>query len=138
MAGRRAVRRPRCLVVDDDREVRLTFLAMLDELGFDAVAQAGGKQALTVMSTMPTLDLLVCEVQLFGMSGPELVEVARERFPMLPAVLTSGSVIDPIIPGGCTLLFKPFRLEQLAAAIRIVSGPRLVMADVGRGFMKPK
>jgi CheY-like chemotaxis protein len=111
---------------------------MLEELGFDALAQASGRQALTVISTTPTLDLLVCEIQLVGISGPALVDVARERFPILPAVLTSGSVDNPRIPAGCTLLFKPITLDQLSAAVRTVAGPRLVIRDVDRCIMKPK
>jgi FixJ family two-component response regulator len=67
-------------------------------------------------------DVLLTDVVLPGMSGPELAALLRERLPELRVVLMSGYTAGLVAQGpavaGAVLLEKPFRELTLLAALR--------------------
>ncbi len=115
----RAASRARVLLVDDDHPVRATTGAVLNQLGY-AVQEAGsGGEALETMERARP-DLLLTDVVMPGMTGPELARRARARFPHLPVVFISGYT-DPNALAGegglVHLIRKPFRPEELVEKI---------------------
>lgn len=53
-----------------------------------------------------------------GMSGPELAKVVGLRRPDIKVVLTSGYVGEEAVPTGLTFVPKPWRVEDVARAVR--------------------
>ena len=112
---------PACvLVVDDDHAVRATTAALLAELGYFVLEAGGGPEALVVLEEEQPINLLLTDVVMPGMTGPELARRARQAFPDLPVVFISG-YSDPDALSGAAgfvhLVRKPARPEELVEKI---------------------
>jgi signal transduction histidine kinase len=112
------------LVVEDNPEVRRLVKRQLTELGY-AVHEAGhGPEALRLLRTALSLDLMFTDIVMpEGMTGYELAALAREVRPELKIIFTSGytaigSNHDDDIRAGGPLLSKPYRKRDLAHFIR--------------------
>jgi two-component system cell cycle sensor histidine kinase/response regulator CckA len=119
-----ALRRGRVLVVDDREDVRMLTCRMVEHLGLEALAAAGGREALDLLSGYEgPPPLLLTDVVMPGMSGRELASDLRRRFPEITVVFMSGythSILnDAGAPPGSTLYIqKPFTTEELGAVLR--------------------
>jgi nitrogen-specific signal transduction histidine kinase/ActR/RegA family two-component response regulator len=109
------------LVVEDEPEVRNIAAAFVRSLGYRVHAVVNAEEALQYIDDDPAIALLFSDVMLgAGMNGKELALAARRRRPQLPVLLTSGYE-EPVPVRGAEafeLLLKPYRREQLAAAIQ--------------------
>ena len=112
------------LIVDDDDAVRGTTADVLSGLGYMVIQAADGVEALDLLGTGSTIDLLLTDVVMPGMSGPDLARQARASYPSLPIIFISGYANpdghDSELPG--RLVRKPFRIsdlrDQIEAAIK--------------------
>ena len=111
------------LVVDDDAMVRRVVTLLLDRAGHHVQACASAEEALAAVAQR-TPDVLLTDVRMPGLSGPELAQRLRVDHPDLPVVLMSGhTVLEPHEPpvDGALFLPKPFKraalLEALAAVL---------------------
>ncbi len=113
----------RILVVEDDPAVREMLEEILRDRGFDVATAGSGREAERVIgaSAAPP-DLLVTDVVLPGVTGRELAERIRARFPSVAVLYISGytentiahhGVLDP----GVRFLQKPFRAAALVEAV---------------------
>ena len=76
------------------------------------------------------VDLLLTDYAMPAMTGAELAETARLKWPALAIVMVSGFAELPEGKGlGIARLAKPFRQHQLASAIADVL-PEMVMAPI--------
>ena len=111
----------RVLLVDDHPEVRGTTAAMLRDLGHEAVEAASGTEALEALSDGGSkVDVLITDYAMPRQSGSEVVRLARESRPKLPAVIITGYADAEEIGGRPTdvgLLMKPFTLAELSGAV---------------------
>jgi signal transduction histidine kinase len=108
------------LVVDDDDAVRGTTADILKGLGYGVLQAASGEAALELLDHGAQIDVLLTDVIMSSISGPELARRARALRPLLPIVFISGYA-DPngVVGGGVLhrLVRKPFRPAQLRAQI---------------------
>jgi two-component system cell cycle sensor histidine kinase/response regulator CckA len=116
----------RILVVEDDKAVRRMTTTMLTELGYRVLAagNAGAAQRMLELSASP-IDLLLTDVVIPGMSGPELAASLQDRSPRTKVLYMSGYTTNAIVhrgelDEGVALLHKPFGFDQLARAVRQV------------------
>ena len=111
----------RVLLIDDHAEVRGTTAAMLKDLGHDAVEVASGPEAIEVLRNGgPPFDVLITDYAMPKQSGTEVVRLARQTQPDMPAVIITGYADAEAIGGRPTdvgLLMKPFTLAELAGAV---------------------
>jgi two-component system, cell cycle sensor histidine kinase and response regulator CckA len=118
------------LVVDDDEDVRQTISAILETERYRVLQAASGDEALAVMrGRQGRIDLLLTDVRMPGMSGPELVRRLRRQWPDLRALLITGFASGEACresPGQepTPLLKKPFHLNELTSRIRELLEPR--------------
>jgi PAS domain S-box-containing protein len=127
-AVRRPVTQPRVsiLIVEDEPAVRAVAARTLERFGH-RVRQAGsGYEALRLAEAVRP-DLVLSDVVMAGMSGPEMVRRLRARHPDLPVIFMSGYA-EEHIPDGAALrqgehfLAKPFTPDALLQAVeRIVT-----------------
>ena len=113
------------LVVEDEAEVRNVSAAFLRAMDFEVLATGSAGEALQWLTARPRIDVLFSDVVLGGsMDGVELANAARRLRPHLPVLLTSGySGAVPALAGATAsypLLHKPYRREQLEAALQAV------------------
>jgi PAS domain S-box-containing protein len=123
-----AVKRPtgteRVLVVEDDRSVRDLLERSLRRLGYTVVTAANGEDGLAVAAGT-ALDLVITDIMMPGMAGPELAVALRDRWPHLKVLFISGYSDDAVLRRGVesgreNLLAKPFTAATLAAKVREV------------------
>jgi nitrogen-specific signal transduction histidine kinase/CheY-like chemotaxis protein len=113
------------LLVDDDALARLATAAALREMGHEVAEARDGEEALIVLGQRPDLRLMVTDYAMPQMNGAELTLVARRRRPDLVVIMITGYAAG--LPGGKppgvrALLRKPFRMEELDAAMRDATG----------------
>jgi len=108
------------LVVDDEPDACVMTCRILHEAGFSTVAARDADTALEVLAQRRP-DVLLTDVVLPGLDGPELAVRAREQFPDLPVVLMSGhrgAVVTRDLP----LVTKPFDADTLVRAVAAALG----------------
>lgn len=108
----------RVLVVDDDEEVRRALVAELRILGYPTTHADSATSALALLDQ--PVDVLVSDVQLPDLDGPEVAAQFRRRHPHLVVVYMSGAPparLRDVLPDDAVLLTKPFPLGDLLAAL---------------------
>jgi len=110
------------LVIEDDPAVRLLVMQVLEELGYQAIETADGRQAVPILQSSRHLDLLISDVGLPGLNGRQLAEIAREQRPGLPILFMTGYARQAadqaeFLEGGMEIISKPFAIEQLGRRI---------------------
>ncbi len=113
------------LVVEDEKEIRRLAVEFLEGLVYEVLEAGDGPSALDVLEKKGKgIDLVFSDVNMPpGMSGFELAQELSLRYPHIKVLLTSGDpkrVIDKDGIGGTgiTLLPKPYRIADLAEAVR--------------------
>lgn len=110
------------LVLEDEADVRQTLCEQLHQLGYLTLEAENSEQALALLAAAPDIDVLLSDLMLPGrLSGAEVVQYARQHYPELALLLTSGQDLrptdNPALPD-VELLRKPFTRAQLAQALR--------------------
>lgn len=113
---RTPLRNLRVLVADDDDDVRRLTGDMLNDLGHTALLAESGADALHVLETEPSIDMLLADYAMPGMTGLALIEYAVQGWPGMGAILVTGHAdIDATGSAGrYRVLHKPFSFELLA------------------------
>jgi len=113
----------RILVVDDEAPLREVMGDALAERGNQVEVAASGHEALEIIGRAP-LDLLVLDVRMPEMSGPDLWTKVKETNPTLArrTVFCTGDVATADVRAflettGCPVLTKPFDLAQYFDAV---------------------
>jgi CheY-like chemotaxis protein len=118
------------LLVEDDVLVMSATAAMLEDLGHTVVEASSGKAALQVLRENTSVDLVVTDHAMPGMTGLELAEQIRAGWPALPILVASGHAELPERAGLALRLTKPFRRDDLENAIASVVTPTCEPANV--------
>ena len=110
------------LVVEDEEAIRRMICRVLRKLGFDITEAGDGEQALQLAQRLPSLDLLITDVAMPTMNGPELVDRLRPLVPRLRVVYISGYTfehldITKLDSSSERFLRKPFTPEQLQSVV---------------------
>ena len=116
------------LLVEDDEIMRSLTRQALEEHGYSVVEADDGKSALEWAQSHPgPLDLLLTDVVMRRMSGPELVERLSSSHPNLKVVYMSGYTGEliaerEVLKRGITLLEKPFTRAALLNTLHATLG----------------
>jgi signal transduction histidine kinase/CheY-like chemotaxis protein len=119
----RAASRPaRILLVEDENGVRATTGQILVRAGYDVAAAATPDEAWGIFQRRPgAVDLLLTDIVLPGMHGPELAERLLAKRPELPVVFVSGysEVMPATAAATARMAFvpKPFAAETLVSTV---------------------
>ncbi len=114
------------LVVEDQDEVRALIRKILDARGYRVLVAAAGPAALELAAADPAdIDLLVTDVVMPGMSGPEVSRILSAARKLMRTLFLSGYTDESIVhrgmlDPGVAFLQKPFTAEGLAAKVRAV------------------
>jgi PAS domain S-box-containing protein len=120
--ARPSAHRRRVLAVDDDELVLLNTVAMLEDFGHTVVQATSGREALDILDRGDPIDLLITDQAMPGMTGVQLAQRVRERWPGLPIVLATGfAQIDADDDPDLPRLAKPFTMDELAKAVEQVT-----------------
>ena len=112
---------PRILVVDDDSEMRALLLDVLTNEGYEVVEAKDGTEAVLALRARK-FDLILMDKNMPGPSGLDLLPGFRRVSPWSPIIMMTAfgdvpSYMEAVEKGAVEFLFKPFRMEELKAAI---------------------
>ncbi len=117
------LRGKRILVVDSDDSVRRAAHELLGRFGCEVETAHNGEEAGLMVRSFP-YDAAIVDIRLTDMTGYECFQKLRATAPKLAVILMTGFGYDPthsIVKarqeGLKTVLYKPFRLDQLLAEV---------------------
>jgi CheY-like chemotaxis protein len=114
--------KPRILVVDDDEMVRFVVRAVLEPAGYQIVEAENGQEGVEKFAGPEgPFSLVLMDISMPGMNGPEALRRIREKAPDTRLVLLSGSPEQPAEAGnlpGVTFFSKPFLNDELLSLVR--------------------
>jgi two-component system, cell cycle sensor histidine kinase and response regulator CckA len=110
------------LLVDDDALVRVATTEMLTRHGYRVMVAGDGAEALVLFKARRReIDLVITDLDMPHLAGPELAAMARKVNPDVPIVAISGVQPgkDPRSPGNSmnAFLLKPFTAESMLAVV---------------------
>jgi CheY-like chemotaxis protein len=119
----------RVLVIEDDECFRSLTLRWLQSYGIEAEGAAHGARGLALQRQRPA-DVIVTDMFMPEMEGFETIHDLREEFPQAKIIAISGrspkakyDVLQSARQVGAARTFeKPFRFEELVAAVRELAG----------------
>lgn len=114
--------RPLLGIVDDDPSVRESVPDLLGTFGLSSLAYSSGEELLG-SGALESIDCLLLDIAMPGMSGPELHRELRRQRRDIPVIFITAqtcgaqrqSVLDE---GAVACLRKPFHPDALLGAIR--------------------
>ncbi len=110
--------------MDDEPAVLAIGQRQLQNLGYEVLAAGSAREAASLVRTHPgKIDLLLTDVIMPEMNGPELVRMVVVLRPGIRCLYMSGYTADQLASEGMLdkdtrVLLKPFTNETLAAEIR--------------------
>jgi hypothetical protein len=114
------------LLVEDEKQLRTLAREVLKEAGYTVLEASNGKDALRVADTLTAPpSLLLTDVVMPEMSGPQLAEELQKKWPRLSVIFTSGytehALLGGELHGDVPFLQKPYMpgqlLEQVAQVL---------------------
>jgi len=117
MMGSRKHFQKTVLVVEDMPLVRLDAVEIFENMGFNVLEAANGREALAILERTAFVALLFTDIEMPCLDGLELAAVVAERWPSIHIILTSGRV-EPesgSLPDDARFLPKPYTAEAVAA-----------------------
>jgi PAS domain S-box-containing protein len=135
--ARNAVGNERVLLVEDEPDVLTLSEMILQRLGYQVVAVPSARDALAWPAT--DFDLVVTDVVMPGMDGPEMVRRLRQTNPTIPVLYVSGyqpkeEMAAALGEPATWLLSKPFSWTSLGSAVRAALGD--ADADAGSAAIR--
>jgi CheY-like chemotaxis protein len=104
------------LVVDDDEVLRRYMMRVLEAEGYRVLLAEDGNEALALLKRyLPRVHLVVTDVLLPRMTGPELAIRVALQSPPPPVLFVSGGHNLGELPG--PILWKPFLATELIAVV---------------------
>jgi DNA-binding NtrC family response regulator len=110
------------LFVDDEAPLRSVVADRLREQGFEVTEADSGERALELLHDF-AFDVLISDLKLPGVDGQQVIEIARDRYPGIIAIVVTGfgtvkDAVDAIKRGAADFVTKPFQFDHLLHVLR--------------------
>jgi CheY-like chemotaxis protein len=140
LEDRPLLRGRRVLVVDADENVRSAAHALLERYGCIVETAPDGSEAVFMVRSLmheEGYDAIIADIRLPDMTGFEFMQKLQELVEHVPLILMTGFGYDPghsIVKarqaGLQSVLYKPFRLDQLLQNVeQVIGSPRAVVSQ---------
>lgn len=135
----RSLKPPTVLVVEDDWVINVLIHDILEFEGFRVFAFETADEAWHfLVEGSCNVDLIFSDIHLPGLlSGIDLVNLAHQRWPHLPIILSSGNRSHQPLEAGCTPVFlaKPWHSQVIGSLCRraLAAGKRAGRENEGIG-----
>lgn len=137
----------RVLVIDDSPLARSSLRYALEDAGFEVTDAPDGATSLQELTSATPPDVVVCDIDMPGMSGIEVVKEFRSRLPLTPVLMHTAHGDAPLIvnamrEGAFGYLLKGLSDEVLVQEIHAAVNHRRVLehnqklADANRAYQQ--
>jgi len=121
------------LLVDDEPENRRSYEEILNDLGYEVIAEADGESALSVVRAGARIDLVITDYRMPGMSGLEFITQLRRYLLSVPVIMITafggiGTYFQSLSLGVFEYVNKPVTKEEFE---------RIVMAAIANSLPGP-
>ena len=110
------------LIVDDDPDIREVVSILLGSEGYKVVQEENGQAAVEMVYQDRSIDLVIMDIMMPGMSGVEACERIRQRSTVPVLFLTAKSQeqdkVEAYSEGGDDYLVKPFSQTELLMKVK--------------------
>jgi signal transduction histidine kinase len=123
------VRRDEVLVVDDEPEIRESLQLLLEAAGYTVHTACNGREALEVLTEGLEPRMVILDVSMPVMTGPQLLEAMRgdARLARVPVCVMSGDLTAlRAAPAGALVMQKPIQVDRLLEFLARVARNRAV------------
>lgn len=112
------------LLVEDEPDVLGLATELFHSIGYETVEASSATEGAAILQERSDIDVVFTDIAMpQGISGMELARLVRSRYPRIKVVLTSGYPLAALrrehdALGEFTFVYKPYRLADLARALR--------------------
>jgi two-component system chemotaxis response regulator CheY len=117
------------LIVDDSRTIRQQVTLTLGQAGYQILEAEDGVQGLDLIGAQTDIALVICDINMPNMNGIEMLTAVKAdaRNAALPVLMLTTEARADLIQqakriGAKGWVVKPFKPDQLAAAVRKIVG----------------
>ena len=119
------------LVLDDEADVRTAIRLQLKGTRFEVLEAENFEQAIALLSDNPiSIDVIICDVRMPGVSGVEAVATFQQEYPTTPVIVLTGFPdVDLAVDfmkkkDVVEFLTKPVEKDKLIAAVEQAASDR--------------
>ncbi len=122
------------LVVDDEKKMRETLKAILEQEGYQVIVAADGQQALNACDA--SVSAAITDAKMPNMDGTELLKRLRPLYPDIPVIMitafdSSKLAVEAMKAGAYDYFSKPFDPERILIVVRkIIQHQRILKENV--------
>ncbi|RJQ16702.1 MAG: endopeptidase La [Nitrospiraceae bacterium] len=115
-------RKPRILVVDDEKIVVKNLDHVLKKEGYAVTTADSGTEALKKLEESD-FDVVITDLRMEGTTGIDILEKAKHKYPDTQVIMITGyasvdSAIDAIKKGAYHYIAKPFKLDDVCDTVK--------------------
>ena len=115
------------LVVDDQKEMLISYEKVLNRAGYTLHLAQSAKTALEILEAKPDIDLIICDLVMPEMDGMALLEILKKEKPECPVIMVTGYGtlelgIKAVKNGVFDFIEKPFSTKKLLKTIEDALG----------------
>jgi putative nucleotidyltransferase with HDIG domain len=112
----------RCLVVDDDPQVRSSLVKIIETQGLACLQAASGQEALDLLAREGEVPVCISDIHMPEMDGVHFLRYALERFPDMAVIMLTGvaevsTAVQCLQIGALDYISKPVLLEEVRARL---------------------
>ncbi|MBI5739590.1 MAG: endopeptidase La [Nitrospirae bacterium] len=115
-------KKPRILVVDDEKVVLKNLDHALSKEGYAIVTANSGTEALNRLNDFD-FDVVITDIRMEKVSGLDVLEKAKHKYPDTQVIMITGyasvdSAVDSIKKGAFHYIAKPFKLDDVRDTVK--------------------
>ena len=112
----------RCLVVDDDPQVRSALVRVIQGQGLSCQGAASGSEALELLEREGEVPLIITDMHMPGLDGLQLLQEVRRRYPDTAVIMLTGvadvqTAVACLDQGALDYIAKPAMVEEVRARV---------------------
>jgi DNA-binding NtrC family response regulator len=126
------------LIVDDERNIRLTLSQALGSMGMETETAVNGEEALGRLQAK-AFGLILLDLKMPGMDGMEVLRRVREARPHIRVIIitahgTIESAVEAMKLGAVDFIQKPFAPKEIRGLVQRVLDREGLKAETAKGY----
>ena len=124
-------KKPKILVVDDMKSMRLTLAGTIEDQGYDVTGVEDGYQAINAVKGAH-FDLIFMDIKMPGINGVQTFREIKKISPGSVVVMMTGFAVEDLVKealeeGAFSVIYKPFEIEKVISLVESVLKTVLIL-----------